>query len=353
MDKLHRITQLKRILAGRRTPISLRQLMERMECSESTARRALHSYRDDFGAPLAFDRRTGGWYLTNPSPGDDLPSLWLSNAELHALLASRELLRQLQPSLLAAETAPIAERIEDLLARRGIAPADLAARVRLQAPGMRHCADAVFATTAQALFERRRLRVHYRPRTRTALPDEPSRDISPLRLTWQLGNWYLDSWCHRAEDLRRFAVERIHAADILDDPAVELDQDTASSRLDGAYGSYTGTPTDTAVLRFGPHSARWVAEEHWHDDQQASWLPDGRYQLSLPYSQPQQLLMEILKYGADCEVVEPLALREAVVAQLREALGAYGDPRDQIAPDTTTAPTKPRWCGKTPGAEAD
>jgi predicted DNA-binding transcriptional regulator YafY len=71
---------------------------------------------------------------------------------------------------------------------------------------MRHCADPVFATAAQALFERRRLRMRYSPRTRTAGPDEPDRDSSPLRLTWLRGNWYLDSWCHRAEDLRRFAM---------------------------------------------------------------------------------------------------------------------------------------------------
>jgi predicted DNA-binding transcriptional regulator YafY len=301
--------------------------MERMECSESTARRALHSYRDDFGAPLAFDRSRGGWYLSGPAPdpADEVPGLWFTTTELHALLAARELLRQIQPGLIAAQTAPIAERIERLLAQRGITPADIATRISLQTPGTRPCNGETFATLAQALFERRRLRIHYDPRGRNAEPDEPARDISPHRLTWQRTNWFLDAWCHRAKDLRRFAIERIQTAQLLTDQAMELDPDSTAARLDSAYGSFTGTPTQTATLRFTPARARWVAEEHWHPDQQSSWLPDGRWQLTLPYANPEELLMEILKYGADCEVVAPAALREAVVGRLREALGAYAD----------------------------
>jgi len=327
MDRLHRITQLKRIFTARRTPITLRQLMERMECSESTARRALHSYRDDFGAPLAFDRSRGGWYLSGPAPdpADEVPGLWLTTTELHALLAARELLRQLQPGLLAAQTAPIAARIEALLAQRGITPADIARRISLQAPGTRPCPGETFAILAQALFERRRLRIRYDPRSRTAEPNEPARVISPHRLTWQRSNWYLDAWCHRAGDLRRFAIERIQRAAVLTEPALELNAQHTGARLDGAYGSFTGAPTQTAVLRFSPHRARWVAEEQWHPDQRGSWLPDGRWQLTLPYANPEELLMEILKYGADCEVAAPAALREAVVGRLRGALGAYGE----------------------------
>ncbi|MCG6939985.1 MAG: WYL domain-containing protein [Thiohalocapsa sp.] len=328
MDKLHRITQLKRILAGRRTPITLRQLMDRMQCSESTARRALYSYRDDFGAPLTFDRRSGGWSLTGPLPdaADEVPGLWFTTTELHALLAARELLRELQPGLLAAQTAPIAKRIEQLLAQRGIAPKDLARRVRLQAPGMRQCAPDTFALLAQGLFERLRLRIRYSPRSRPTTANEPSRDISPQRFTWLRGNWYLDAWCHRADEPRRFAVERVQTAELLDEPAIELAPEALAARCDDAYGTFTGTPTNTAVLRFTAHRAQWVAEEHWHDSQQGSWLPDGRYQLTLPYARHEELLMEVLKYGADCEVMAPAELRAAVLERLRAALNAYADP---------------------------
>jgi proteasome accessory factor C len=327
MDKLHRITELKRILQNRRTPITLRQLTEQMQCSESTARRMLHSFRDDFGAPLGFDRRRGGWYLANAAPEgtNELPGLWFTTAELHALLAARELLSQLGPSPLAAETAAIRAGIERLLAQRGIAPADITQRVRLQAPGMRPCPGDTFALITRALFERRRLRVRYLPRGRPTAADEPPRDISPQRLTWLNGRWFIDNWCHHAKDLRRFAIERIQTAELLPDPAEDLPQADLDARLDSAYGSFTGPPTATAILRFTPERARWVAEEQWHHHQQASWLPDGRCQLTVPYARPDELLMEILKYGPDCEVIAPPELRAAALERLRGALGVYAE----------------------------
>jgi predicted DNA-binding transcriptional regulator YafY len=46
----------------------------------------------------------------------------------------------------------------------------------------------------------------------------------------------------------------------------------------------------------------------------------GGYVLSLPYSNDRELIMDILKFGADVEVLEPAALRKRV----REELAAAG-----------------------------
>ncbi|MBP8169399.1 MAG: WYL domain-containing protein, partial [Azonexus sp.] len=67
----------------------------------------------------------------------------------------------------------------------------------------------------------------------------------------------------------------------------------------------------------------WVAAEQWHSEQQATFLPDGSYQLCIPYSNDPELIMDILKYGPDCEVIAPTALREKVVRFLRDAVGRY------------------------------
>ncbi|MCF7989889.1 MAG: WYL domain-containing protein [Thiohalocapsa sp.] len=357
MDKLHRITRLKRILGGRRRPMPLRDIMDAMECSESTARRALYSYRDDFGAPLAYDRKRGGWYL-EPTHDDaavnELPGTWFTPAELHALLAARELLRQLHPGLLADQTAPIAERIEQLLSDRGLAPDELARRVRLIAIGARHCPGDAFVGIANALLARRRLRIGYDPRGRDQQPQEPAtREVSPQRLTWYRGNWYLEAWCHRAADLRRFAVERILQPTALDEPARDIPDRQLDRHFAGTFGIFAGSPTATAVLRFTPRRARWVAEEVWHPDQQGSWLPDGRYQLALPYAHTEELLMDILKYGPDCEIAGPPELREAAAEQLRQTLAHYGG--TAVADCTRPAATssKPRTPRRADAAKGD
>ena len=77
-----------------------------------------------------------------------------------------------------------------------------------------------------------------------------------------------------------------------------------------------------------PHSekvARWVAEENWHPAQQGRFLEDGRYRLDVPYSDPLELLMDILKHGNDVEVVAPRALRDLVAETLKASLMHYTD----------------------------
>jgi len=78
------------------------------------------------------------------------------------------------------------------------------------------------------------------------------------------------------------------------------------------------------VLRFDPAPARWVSEERWHPEQEGEWLPDGRYELRFPYADPTELVMDILRYGPEVEVVAPESLRERVKTRLAEALKRYG-----------------------------
>jgi proteasome accessory factor C len=117
------------------------------------------------------------------------------------------------------------------------------------------------------------------------------------------------------ECIRRAHLLEARADDI---PDAELDRHFAS-----AYGIFAGHPTATAVLRFTAERARWVADEVWHPEQQTRWLPDGRFELSVPYSDPRELVMDILKYGPDVEVVAPEALRDMVAARLQQAAKKY------------------------------
>ena len=91
----------------------------------------------------------------------------------------------------------------------------------------------------------------------------------------------------------------------------------------GAYGIFSGIPRNTAVLRFSPERARWVAEERWHRDQQARFHGDGSYELRIPYDDPRELVLDILKYGPDVEVTSPASLRREVRARLAAALARY------------------------------
>ncbi|MCH8228545.1 MAG: WYL domain-containing protein, partial [Proteobacteria bacterium] len=78
-----------------------------------------------------------------------------------------------------------------------------------------------------------------------------------------------------------------------------------------------------AELRFTPEMARWIAEENWHPDQQGSFETDGSWLLKLPFSNSRELVMDILRYGPEVEVMAPDFLRDAVAQAARKTAKLY------------------------------
>ena len=111
---------------------------------------------------------------------------------------------------------------------------------------------------------------------------------------------------------------------VLEGVARDLAEPELNQHLSSSYGIFSGAPKAWATIRFSAHAARWVADEHWHSKQEGSFLPDGSFELKLPYSNPRELLMDVLRYGADAEVLEPASLRSEMRIMLNLALANYG-----------------------------
>lgn len=173
---------------------------------------------------------------------------------------------------------------------------------------------------AGALLQRKRLAVRYHSRSDDA---ETQREISPQRLTHYRDNWYLDAWCHQRNGLRSFAVDRLREANTLEKRAKDIAEKELDTHFASSYGIFAGKPKHTAILRFTPERARWVAEEQWHPQQQGRMLEDGSYELRIPYSDPRELVMDILKHGAEVEVIEPDTLRQLLREHLKAAMTIY------------------------------
>jgi predicted DNA-binding transcriptional regulator YafY len=78
------------------------------------------------------------------------------------------------------------------------------------------------------------------------------------------------------------------------------------------------------TLLFTAERSRWVSSERWHPEQKGRLLADGRYELKVPYSNDPELIMDILKYGADCTVVSPVELKTRVTGEIQKMVAAYG-----------------------------
>ncbi len=321
MDRLQRIYKLHQAISSRRFPVTCQTLQAELECSRATVNRIIQEMRLYFNAPIEYDRQRNGYhYALNDGQTFELPGLWFSSTELYALLTTQQLLAHVQPGLLDTQLKPVKERIEQILAARQLGNEEISKRVRILRMTGRNVALECFQTVAGALLQRNRLNMNYHGRGN----DQTSqREISPQRLIHYRDNWYLDAWCHTRNALRSFAVERITAAKSLPQRCRDIPEKQLDEHYTSSYGIFAGKPKHTAVLRFTPQRARWVADEHWHPQQQSLIFEDGSYELRIPYSDPRELVMDVLKHGVEVEVVAPKELRELTRKLLASALAQY------------------------------
>ena len=322
MDRYERILTLHRLLKAAHYPVPLSRLLGELECSRATLYRDIAFLRDALGAPVegAGTESAAFRYALGEGERFELPGLWLTSDELAALLALNELISRSGPGVLAGALAPFKSRIESLLSDQGSGKALPIERIRVITWGERKLDQQVFRIVAGAVLERRQLRFSYRARTTNA---DSHRRVSPQRLTHYRDNWYLDVWDHDREALRSFAVDRIAEPRAQETPAIDVPEADLNTLLASSYGIFSGVPKAWATIRFSAHAARWVADEHWHSQQKGEWLADGRYELKVPYAKSRELLMDVLKYGPDAEIIAPLPLREEMKNLLQLALGDY------------------------------
>ncbi|MBX3698476.1 MAG: YafY family protein [Dokdonella sp.] len=326
MDRYERTLILHRMLKAARYPVTLKRVQEELQCSRATMYRDIAFLRDALGAPIESDSENGTiHYAKDEADRFELPGLWLSSEELAALLALNELLDRSDPGVLAGALAPFRARIESLLSDHASGRALPVERIRVIASGARTLDQVVFRTVSSALLNRKRLTFEYRARTTNAAT---TRDVSPQRLAHYRDNWYLDAWDHGKEALRSFALDRMRNPKVSEQASLDRELAELDAHLASSYGIFSGPPKATAVLRFSEHASRWVADEHWHSQQEGHWLPDGRYELKVPYSNSRELLMDVLKYGPDAEVVGPVSLREEMRILLQLAIGSYQTAKD-------------------------
>ena len=322
MTQSERFGIIERMLLSRRG-VTFAELQQRLEISRATLHRDLRDLRERMQVPIVCDRDTGTYRIDSSVERYELPGVWFSAGEIHALLSMQQLLAAFDAGgLLAEHVGPLRQRLLGMLESATDSADDIAKRIRILSAAARHYAPQHFQHIAAALMERRRLCIEYVARSKG---DASQREISPQRLTHYRDNWYLDAWCHLRDELRSFAVDAIKTVKTLDGAACDIPEARLDAALGAGYGIFAGAQVQWATLVFTPERARWVAAEHWHPEQQGSFLDDGRYQLRLPYSNDPELIMDVLKYGPDCQVVSPAGLREKVVALLKAAVGRYGD----------------------------
>jgi predicted DNA-binding transcriptional regulator YafY len=319
MERTERFYRIERLLREKKS-VPQKTFLAELEVSKATFKRDLEYLRDRFHAPIEWDAASGGYRLDPKAPAFELPGLWFSPAETYALLTMQHLLETLQPGLLTPHVKPLLERLRAVLDKGDHTAEEVERRIHVLQQAARKSKLAHFEVVATAVLKRKRLAIRHHNRERN---EETTRTISPQHLVHYRGNWYVDAWCHTAEAVRSFALDAILAAALLDERAKDVPKAELDTHFQSGYGIFAGKDVQWAKLRFTPVRARWVANEDWHPKQKATFESDGSYVLEVPYADHRELLMDILKFGPEVEVLAPAALRSKVKAALKDALAQY------------------------------
>jgi proteasome accessory factor C len=319
MDRLRKVIELTKCFMEK-SERSPEYLMRRIECSRFTIYRTVKMAQVEFSMPLVYDTKQKVWRLEESKGQAKFPYIWFSPKEVLVLLALLETFREFPFGIVDAETGPFKSRLEQVLSSEKGEMGELLKKIRIIPIAFRKINHDGLATVCEALALNRKMEIRYKDRQKEELSD---RIISPIQIVRYRDNWYLDAWCHKRNSLRTFSVDRIESAAMLEEKAVRISKKELEEHFAESYGIFSGRPKARAVLKFGPAIAKWVSCENWHPKQEASYEKNGSYILKIPYSDERELLLDIMKYGDEVEVLEPESLRGAVRKKLQKALGHY------------------------------
>ena len=171
------------------------------------------------------------------------------------------------------------------------------------------------ALAQQALAAHRRVHLRYLVPGRD---ESTERDVDPMRVINFDAQWYLEGWCHRAEDVRLFRVDRIEILTILDEDGTPP---AGAEPRDLDSGVFTPRADDQLVrVALGP-GATWVSD--YYPTESVEPTPGGGAVITLRTADTAWLRRLMWRLGSQASVLEPADLALAVQRGAREALDAY------------------------------
>jgi proteasome accessory factor C len=173
----------------------------------------------------------------------------------------------------------------------------------------------VVAACEDAVRRHRRLHLSYLVPHRD---ETTERDVDPMRVLHVDAHWYLEGWCHRAEAVRLFRLDRVVEARVLEQDGTP--PPTARSR-DLDAGVFAPGPDDLLVTIDLQPRARWVVD--YYPVETVEERAGGVLRVRLRTADTAWLRQLVLRLGGGGRVVDPPELAQAVEDVARAALDAY------------------------------
>ncbi len=300
------------------TKASLARLANR---TPRTVQDYLRALKDDWGAPLEFDREKNGFYFTDPAWR--LPKIILSEGELLSFFIAERMLRRLSE---ATEVQLVRGALRNLAA---LLPeevsVDLAALEQAISFAPEPVADVspdVLRRLTEAATHRETMHIEYfSPRNN----ERTEREVNVLLVHNWIGEWYAICW-----DIGKQAYRDFHAGRIINlartrrhfEPPPDWSREAYLKR---GFGMFRGGKDVTVEVEFDAYQARYARERKFHDPEKRKELQDGRLRITFETTENalEQVARWLMQYGEHVVALRPEKLRAMMRERLQKTMKFY------------------------------
>ena len=334
-------------------------LARSLEVTPRTIHRDLDLLRDDWGAPIEFDRRRNGYYLRDPGwvPSIGGRATRLGAGEALALVIALHALDAVRAHGLEDAFRSLLDRLPALLPDPvTVDLGSLSRRVSFFFEPARGDPEAVgerLSRLREAIDGRRVVLLRYYTAWRD---EETTRYIEPYHLRYYDGAWYVVGYCRWRGDVRTFAVDRIREIRLTEEtfPPPSPERFSPDTYFGEAWRLQRGAERQRVVVRFAPQQARYVRGRTWHPTQETREEPDGALVLSFRVLGVEEIMRWLLQFGSKVEVLEPESLRRAMAAEAEGMMRLYACARPHAVNGLQSPRSRPPAGGGTgPGDQEE
>ncbi len=298
-----------------------RDLARLVERDERTIQRYLERLRDDFDAPIEFDRERRGFYFTDPAWR--LPEITLTEGELISFFAAERILRRLGETAEVRLARAAVRKLAAFLPREVVVDVGAIEEAISIAPDPAlDSAPEVLRQLTRAAAHRQTLRIEYHS---LHSGERAEREVDVLLVHNHLGEWYAVCHDHRSKERRDF-----HAGRILNlwrtgrafEPPAGWD---AEEYLKRGFGMFRGGKDVVVEVEFDAYQARYARERKYHETQKSEEIGEGRLRVTFESSEAalEQVARWLMSFGEHAIAIGPLELKEMMREKLKRAAAVY------------------------------
>ncbi len=150
------------------------------------------------------------------------------------------------------------------------------------------------------------------------------RTVKPIAIKESQHRWYLIAEDNKDGRIKNFGFDRINDLKILDTKFKPITHNVTKT-YQHAFGIETYEPAQKVVLEFSWQQGNYIKSFPLHHSQKVISDSEDGLLLEMFVHPTTDLVMELLKYGSEVEVIEPHKLREELKERINRMVKVYSN----------------------------